>query len=234
MNSFASYYHALSFSQEGYEAYLTWLKSEAKGYAILDCACGTGYFSKLCAEAGFTVDAIDIDPDMIIYAKLYNVHDNVSYYCHTMLELSDFKQYDVITVFLDSLNYLNDLDQIKVFCEEAYTHLKPNGCLLFDVHQEKRLLEFEEEFIEEGYVMNIPYQWTIQTLDAHQLHHQFIFYEEELKKHSFTQTIFSLQDILEILESIDFKVDVKLGLDELSNDEKYYISARKGLLCTQL
>ena len=228
MISFAHYYHALSFSQEGYEAYLAWVRSEAKGYTLLDCACGTGFFSKLCAEAGFSVDALDIDPDMITYAKLHNEHDKVRYYCHTMLDLKDFKQYDVITVLLDSLNYLDDLSQIRAFCEEARTHLNPNGCLLFDVHQEKRLLEFEGEYIEEAYVLNVPYQWTIQTLDPNQLHHQFIFYEDELKKHNFTQTIFSLQDILDILESLNFKVELKLELDGSSSDEKYYICARKG------
>lgn len=228
MISFADYYHILSFSQEGYESYLSWLKSEVNGNALLDCACGTGYFSKLCAETGFAVDAIDIDSDMITYAKLHNAHANVKYYCQNMLELSAFKQYDVITVFLDSLNYLDDLIQIRKFFEAAHKHLNPNGCLLFDIHQEKRLLEFDDEYIEEGYLLNVPYQWTIQSMGTHHLHHQFVFYESELKKYSFTQTIFSLQDVLDILKELDFKTNVKLCLDESSNEEKYYISARKG------
>jgi hypothetical protein len=102
-----------------------------------------------------------------------------------------------------------------------------HGSLLFDVHQEQRIYEFQEEFIEEGYVLGVPYQWTIQTIDENRIQHQLIFYEDVLKKQIFTQTIFKLQDILRILEELNFSVDVQVSLFDASKDEKYYIRARK-------
>ena len=227
MISFADYYHALTFNHEGYEDYLKWLINEAEGRSLLECACGTGYFSKLCAENGFKVDALDLDPNMIDYAKQNNMHQNVQYVCQDMLDLRDFGEYDALVVFLDSLNYLENLQQLDSFFKEAYNHLKPKGCLLFDVHQEQRIEEFQDEFIEEGFVLGIPYLWTIQTIDTNRIQHQLIFYEDILKKQVFTQTIFSLQDILGILKDLNYSVDVQLHLGDASTNEKYYIKARK-------
>ena len=165
MTSFADYYHALTFNHEGYARYMQWLKDETRGLRLLECACGTGYFSKLCASNGFLVDALDLDPNMIEHAKLNNNHQNVRYYCQDMLNLSDFGKYDAIVVFLDSLNYLESMHQLASFFKEAHQHLNPKGCLLFDVHQELRIEEFQDEFIEEDFVLGVPYQWTIQTID---------------------------------------------------------------------
>ncbi len=227
MTSFADYYHALTFSHEGYEAYLSWLKTEARGKSLLECACGTGYFSKFCAENGFQVDALDLDPIMIDYAKQNNLHQNVHYVCQDMLDLNVFGEYDALVVFLDSLNYLDNLQLLESFFKEAYKHLKPKGCLLFDVHQEQRIEEFQDEFIEEDFVLGVPYQWTIQTIETNKIQHQLIFYEDILKKQVFTQTIFSLLDIMRILEELNFIVDVKLSLGDANTNEKYYIKARK-------
>lgn len=227
MRSFADYYHALTFSQEGYEDYLKWLKNEAKGQRLLECACGTGYFSKLCAENGFQVDALDLDSGMIAYAKRCNPHSNVRYFCQDMLDLRGFDEYDVIVVFLDSLNYLQDEQEVEGFFKEVYKHLRTGACLLFDVHQERRIEEFQDEFIEEGYVLNVPYQWTIQTMDTNKIQHQLVFYEETLKKKVFTQTIFKLQEIKRMLEALNFTFEIKSHLSESSFDEKYYIKARK-------
>ena len=227
MTSFADYYHALTFSHEGYARYLQWLKDETRGLCLLECACGTGYFSKLCAVNGFQVDALDLDPNMIEHAEQNNHHQNVRYYCQDMLNLSNFGKYDAIVVFLDSLNYLESMHQLASFFKEAHQHLSSNGCLLFDVHQELRIEEFQDEFIEEDFVLGVPYQWTIQTIDTNKIQHQLVFYEDILKKHVFTQTIFSLQDILKTLEELNFHVDVHMNLGDSITDEKYYIKASK-------
>ena len=119
------------------------------------------------------------------------------------------------------------MHQLASFFKEAHQHLNPKGCLLFDVHQELRIEEFQDEFIEEDFVLGVPYQWTIQTIDTNKIQHQLVFYEDILKKHVFTQTIFSLQDILKTLEELNFHVDVQMNLGDSSTDEKYYIKARK-------
>ena len=204
MKSFADYYHALTFNQEGYENYLNWVMIEAKGVRLLECACGTGYFSKRCAENGFLVDALDLDSDMIAHAHQNNRHPNVRYFCQDMLDLNPFDEYDVIVVFLDSLNYLHNEQELVIFFKEAHKHLKVGGSLLFDVHQVQRIEEFQDEFIEEGFVLGVPYQWSIQTMSEKRIQHQLVFYEETLKKRAFTQTIFSLQDIKRMLHDLNF------------------------------
>lgn len=58
-----------------------WAAKQLKGARVLDLCCGIGYGSKLLAEAGCSVDAIDIDEGAIAYAKAHYAHENNQYLC---------------------------------------------------------------------------------------------------------------------------------------------------------
>ena len=48
---------------------------------VLDVACGIGYGSKIMAESGLKVRAIDIDREAIDYAGTYYGHSKIYYQC---------------------------------------------------------------------------------------------------------------------------------------------------------
>lgn len=55
------------------------LKQVCPGGRIIDLACGVGYGSKILADAGFRVEAIDRDAEAIAYAEQHYGHPNVRY-----------------------------------------------------------------------------------------------------------------------------------------------------------
>ena len=48
---------------------------------VLDAACGIGYGSKIMAESGLRVRAIDVDREAIDYAGAYYNHSGIDYQC---------------------------------------------------------------------------------------------------------------------------------------------------------
>jgi len=48
---------------------------------LTDAACGIGYGSKILADAGYKVRAIDVDEEAIVYARRHYAHPNISYQC---------------------------------------------------------------------------------------------------------------------------------------------------------
>lgn len=59
---------------------------------ILDAGCGIGYGSKILADNGFKVRAVDIDQEAVDYALKYYNHKNITFQCSALdkiLPLSD-------------------------------------------------------------------------------------------------------------------------------------------------
>ncbi|MGX7091287.1 class I SAM-dependent methyltransferase [Hutsoniella sourekii] len=116
--------------------------------SVLDLACGTGWFSQLLAPFVGQVTGVDIDEGMLEVARqeLGQV-GKVSFLAGDMTALdlaSD--QYDLVVCFLDSLCFLESLDQVQKALAEAYRVLKPGGCFLFDVWTPDYLLEAFSDF----------------------------------------------------------------------------------------
>jgi len=229
--SFAQYYHELVFDKEGYQSYLNWIIQERCGKELLECACGTGYLSRLLADNGYSVDALDIDQSMIDLANQDNKHENVNYFCLNMFDLSSFGLYDTIIIFLDSLNYCKNESELRLFFSEAYNHLKIGGLILFDLHHPNRLDEFRDEYIEEGIVLGNYYHWSIQTIDEDKIHHNIVVYEEDsMNVNRIEQRVFSVDTIESILKELSFEFERVLVFSESEFDlnEKLYYRARKG------
>ncbi|MBR5291238.1 MAG: class I SAM-dependent methyltransferase [Erysipelotrichaceae bacterium] len=106
--------------------------------------------------------------------------------------------------------------------------LNEKGVLIFDMHTPDRLEEFSEEFIEEGLIDDVPYQWTIMTHDD-QIHHHFAFWKDGLMLQEFhVQRVFNLNDILSMLHAEGFETEVLVDFDQDQNSpgEKYFVIAK--------
>src|SRR5690554_4671274 len=122
-SEFAKYYDLVFPSRH---ETIHFLKTVFDSGTLLDVACGSGEYSIAMAEAGFTVEGIDIDLEMIRYAKEKIVKTDlaISFQVSGMLEFVPKKQYDGIFCIGNSLVHLNDKTQMKQTLEMFYKGLK--------------------------------------------------------------------------------------------------------------
>jgi ubiquinone/menaquinone biosynthesis C-methylase UbiE len=103
---------------------------------ILDVACGEGTFAVAMAEKGFTVTGLDISPNMLKSARdrAGNANVNVEFVLGDMRLLDFETEFDLVTCWFDSLNYLLDLDRLRSAFKGVYRALRPGGLFIFDMN----------------------------------------------------------------------------------------------------
>lgn len=232
--SFADYYDAMMEDPEATQAWADYVKVYLAKGAILECACGSGKLAYNLACSGYRVTAMDLDPAMIDRAKKLGDHPNLEFMEGDMLNLDGFGHYDAILLFGDSLNYLSNLYEVRRFIFEAFKHLNLGGYLLFDMHSANRFEEFKNEYVEEGFLEDVPYQWSIMSEEPDKIHHHFAFYAQTQSPRifAFTQTVFEFDMIKKILEEFTSSIEVRYDFKQMNlNDaEKVFFAARKEVL----
>ena len=144
-----------------YDEWAKLVKKEKSSGKILDLGSGTGECSLRLADAGFDVTAVDLSEHMLSVAQEKALENKLSlkFLQQDMRELDTGELYDVVTIFCDSLNYVTDREGVQSVLKSVYTHLKPDGVLLFDVHS---LHKINELFIGHTFASNeddISYIW---------------------------------------------------------------------------
>jgi SAM-dependent methyltransferase len=149
-----------------YEEWVRFLKErantyEVNGQTLLDLGCGTGELSIRLAREGFKVTGVDLSGDMlaVAHAKAAEAGVSIPFFEQNMADLEGQGEFDIITIFCDSLNYLpSEEDVIQTFLN-VFQHLKDQGIFLFDVHS---LYKINEVFINQTFALNddkIAYIW---------------------------------------------------------------------------
>lgn len=216
----AKYYDELLIGDETFSEWLDYIEKEQFN-AVLELASGTGVLAGILKNKGYDIIASDISEDMKSAAR---VNYDGEYLILNMIEYHLDKKFDLILCICDSFNYLN-IDELDSFFKSAYEHLNENGRLIFDMHSISRLKEFEEEYIEEGFIDNIPYQWSIMsdTYDK-QLYQHFTFYRDNLMiQEHHSQNVFEIDEVLNIMNKY-FECEV---IDDFVVDEKVLMIGRK-------
>jgi SAM-dependent methyltransferase len=101
---------------------------------ILDIGCGTGNLSIGLANAGYKVDAIDFDKQMVEIAKLKN--KDINFQAMNMLDIAkNYKEesLDAIVSFGNTLVHLTDNNDIQSFLKSAHKILKKDGSLAIQI-----------------------------------------------------------------------------------------------------
>lgn len=206
------------------DAFKLWLKEieSEKFNDVLELASGSGVLANILKEKGYNIIASDISSSMKDAAK--RNYDG-EYLILNMTNYSLNKKFDLILCVCDSINYLEEAE-LNSFFKCAYDHLKENGRLIFDMHHKSRIDEFKEEYIEEGQISDIKYQWTINS-DAYSnmINEHFTFYTGDgMIQEQHTQHVFDSDIIVKKMEAIGFKVK---HIDEFVKNEKILIVGRK-------
>lgn len=112
------------------------------GNRLLDVACGTGELSIRLVREGFQVTGVDLSDSMLVVtaSKVADKGIHLPLFQQDMSQLEGLPTYDFITIFCDSLNYLDSEDQVKETFRRVYSHLEDGGLLLFDVHSPFQML----------------------------------------------------------------------------------------------
>lgn len=211
----AKYYDYLLGDEEAFNFWLEYIN--AKDYhTVLELASGSGVLAGILKKQGKEVTASDISKEMKEVAT--NNFDG-EYLILNMIDFDLHKKYDLILCVCDSINYLYE-EELEQMFKRVYKHLNDGGRFIFDMHNPKRLKEFDEEYIEEGQIdENVYYQWTINsdTFDR-TVNEHFTFYTPEgMIQEQHTQNVFEVDDVKNKLENVGLESEVVMDFIE---DEK--------------
>ena len=211
----AKYYDYLLNDEEAFKFWLEYIN--AKDYhTVLELASGSGVLAGILKKQGKEVTASDISKEMKEVAT--NNFDG-EYLILNMIDFDLHKKYDLILCVCDSINYLYE-EELEQMFKSVYKHLNDGGRFIFDMHNPKRLKEFDEEYIEEGQIdENVYYQWTINsdTFDR-TVNEHFTFYTPEgMIQEQHTQNVFEVDDVKNKLENVGLESEVVMDFIE---DEK--------------
>ena len=113
------------------ERHFTRLKRPVRSVAEL--GCGTGSLTKLLAQRGYAVTALDLSPDMLTVADQKCQGLGVQFLCQDMTKLHLPGQVDAVLSCLDSVNYITRPRDLRRMFQRVYEVLSPGGLFLFDV-----------------------------------------------------------------------------------------------------
>ncbi len=84
---------------------------------------------------------------------------SIPFYQQNMAELEGLGQFDCVTIFCDSLNYLQREEDVICTFQRVYEHLNEGGLFLFDVHS---IYKIEQIFVNHTFAVNdeeVSYIW---------------------------------------------------------------------------
>lgn len=127
---------------------------------VLELGCGTGNFTRCLAERGYHVKGTDLSEEMLRQAR--RKLPGIDFAKQDMRFFSEKERYHAIVSVCDSVNYLqnyDDLEQMLVCVRRALTD---DGVLIFDVKTEKFFRQlgdnvFTDEIPEGSYIWENEY-----------------------------------------------------------------------------
>ncbi len=128
---------------------------------ILDLACGTGGPTLELARRGYIVVGVDLSEEMIQIARnkaeKQGLSNNVSFIVQDMTKIDYREEFDAVTLFFTSINYVLSDDDIQELFKRVYRALKPGGVFIADT---LNILTNANRLIE-----GIPVHWRIDIDD---------------------------------------------------------------------
>lgn len=207
---------------------------------LLDLACGTGSLTVEFCKKGFEVIAVDLSEDMLLLAreKLAEFGDNVLILCQDMCELDLFGTVNATVCSLDSINHLDNLEDVKTAFEKVSLFMEPGGVFVFDVNTlyKHTSVLADNTFVYESEDAFLVWQNSLQKNGRSVDIMIDIFTENEnglyeRESEDFTETAYSEEEITAALLQAGF-TDIEV-FDDLSFDkpsetsQRVYFTAKK-------
>ena len=131
----AEYYDAIYATFKDYRTEANTLAALLRGVnpacnTILDVACGTAEHELYLADAGFTVDGLDIDETFLRIARTKNPTCRFFLGDMSAFDLPD--RYDAVICLFSSIGYLRTLDRLMSALRCFRRHLAPGGIVVVE------------------------------------------------------------------------------------------------------
>lgn len=205
-----------------YDQYVNWVMKYAPSNdypTLIDVGCGTGTLTLQFHQAGYDVTGIDLSEEMLAVAndRFQEVGVSIPLFAMSMDQIEGFSEIDVVTIPIDSINYLHEESSVVETLKRIYTILRDGGQLFFDVHS---LYKMDEIFMDSPFTYddgNITYIWYTEPADyEHSVYHQMTFFVKDETTELFErfdeehfQRTFPLETYVEWLTNIGFsKVEI--------------------------
>ena len=116
-------------------------KEGVRPRTVADLACGTGSATRILAERGYGVTAVDLSEDMLTEAmdKCCDLENLPTFVHQNLAELRLPRAVDLAVCFLDSLDYILDPADCAAAIRQTYKALNPGGVFIFDVNTPEKL-----------------------------------------------------------------------------------------------
>ncbi|RNF40997.1 class I SAM-dependent DNA methyltransferase [Planococcus salinus] len=235
---FASVYDGLM-EDIPYEQYAERVAKHVQSGKILDLACGTGVLSQLFAEIGFDVTASDLSEEMLTVAnqRFQEAGLQIPVLQLSMDNLEGLSGFDVVTIAIDSLNYLETEKQVQRTFQEVHAALNDGGHFFFDVHS---LHKVDNVYLNGPFTLDaedIAYIWHTEPGDhEHSIIHDITFFVRQNRwferfEETHEQRTFAVSLYRKWLEETGFTVESITAdfTDEEPNEEseRIFFHARK-------
>lgn len=222
-----------------YEKYVEWVASHVASGKLLDVACGTGTLSQLFAEMGYDVTASDLSEDMLTVAnqRFQEANQSIPVLQLSMDNLEGLDGFDIVTIAIDSLNYLQGGQQVQQTFSEVHAALNSGGHFFFDVHS---VFKVDVVYMASPFVYDaeeIAYIWHTEPGEAeHSVIHDMTFFVRhndlfERFEETHEQQTFQVDDYVKWLEAAGFSVEsITADFSDESPDEeseRVFFHARK-------
>lgn len=110
---------------------------------VLDVACGIGAACEAFARKGFRASGVDQSDEMLSIARdsARQRGLEIAYARRDMRNLAGLGTFDLVTCMYDSLNFMEDTDDLAIAFREAHGALGPAGIYVFDMYSIRGLTE---------------------------------------------------------------------------------------------
>ncbi|HLR19753.1 MAG TPA: class I SAM-dependent methyltransferase [Staphylococcus sp.] len=203
------FYDQLTLDQP-YESWLDIVNHFAeKKTSILDIGCGTGSLTSLLTDFD-QITGMDLSVDMLSIA--IKKSNKVNWIEGDMTEFELNQQFDVITIFCDSLNYLSEKSEVSATFSHVFNHLSNEGVFMFDVHTPFKMetLFNNQSYIDESEKVYLGWD-AVQGEEALSVWHDMSFFIKQDDNHyarfdeSHYQRTYNKNDYIEMLNQVGFK-----------------------------
>ncbi|WP_294835173.1 class I SAM-dependent DNA methyltransferase [Eubacterium sp.] len=210
-----------------------------KSGTVLDLACGTGSMSIPFMKKGYSIIGVDMSEEMLEIAsnRLFEAGNSFSLLKAKMQEFELSEKAEACICCLDSINHLNNIDDVLATFKNIYDSLNNNGLFVFDVNtvykHNEVLADNTFVFDEDDYYL----VWDNEAVDDRTVRillDMFILNGESYDRFSeeFEETAYSVEELSNLLNKVGF-VDIKV-YDELSYDEPKNDSERLYFVCKKV
>jgi SAM-dependent methyltransferase len=210
-------------------------------FSIVDVGCGTGELAIRFAKENWQVCGVDLSESMlaVAYEKSVKAGLAIPFYEQNMAELDGFQGVDCVTIFCDSLNYLETEEDVKNTFSSVKNQLKQGGLFLFDVHS---LYKMSQIFMNSTFTSDeeeVAYIWNcFPGVHPNSVEHELSFFVQEEETVQYTrfdevhhQRTYSVEVYKNWLEEAGFTILSVTGdysTDHLSDQaERVFFVAQK-------